>query len=67
MTARELEKLLKRHGFEQVSQRGSHAKFRNADTGRQVIVPTHGSREIPVGTLKQILEGSGIPDSEWTN
>ena len=29
--------------------------------GRQVIVAMHGKKSIPIGTLKSIIEGSGIP------
>jgi predicted RNA binding protein YcfA (HicA-like mRNA interferase family) len=42
-----------------VSQRGSHQKWRHAN-GRQAIVAMHGSKQIPIGTLKSIIEGSGL-------
>lgn len=42
-----------------VSQKGSHQKWRHAN-GRQVIVAMHGSKPIPIGTLKCIIEGSGL-------
>lgn len=47
-----------------VSQKGSHQKWRHAN-GRQVIVPLHGSKGIPIGTLKSIIEGSGLPVDEF--
>lgn len=50
-TARELERLLARYGFELISQKGSHRKWRNISTGRQVIVPFHGGKNLPLGTL----------------
>jgi len=65
MTARELERLLKDYGFELVSQKGSHRKWRNAGTGLQVIVPGHRGRTLPLGTLRSILKGAEIPESEW--
>jgi predicted RNA binding protein YcfA (HicA-like mRNA interferase family) len=43
MTAREVENLLKKHGFNLVSQKGSHQKWRNSETGLQVIVPAHSA------------------------
>ncbi len=43
---------LKRSGFAEVSQKGSHQKLRHAD-GRVVIVPMH--RELKRGTLQSIL------------
>jgi predicted RNA binding protein YcfA (HicA-like mRNA interferase family) len=42
-----------------VSQSGSHQKWRHENC-RQVIVAMHGSKSIPIGTLKSIIEGSGL-------
>jgi predicted RNA binding protein YcfA (HicA-like mRNA interferase family) len=42
-----------------VSQKGSHQKWRHAD-GQQVIVAMHGSKPIPLGTLRSIVKGSGL-------
>ncbi len=43
-----------------VSQSGSHQKWRQPAHGRQVIVAMHGNKPIPIGTLKSIIEGSGL-------
>ena len=61
MTATELERLLARHGFELVSQRGSHRKWQHPDTHRHVVVPLHKGRQLPIGTLLHILKGADIP------
>ena len=45
---------LRRNDFVKVGQKGSHQKWRRAD-GRQVIVADHGSKPIPIGTLKSII------------
>jgi predicted RNA binding protein YcfA (HicA-like mRNA interferase family) len=52
-------KALRKQGFRKVSQRGSHAKYRN-DTNpvRTVIIPMHS--EIARGTLKSILEQANV-------
>ncbi|MGZ8937854.1 MAG: type II toxin-antitoxin system HicA family toxin [Limisphaerales bacterium] len=47
-----------------VAQRGSHQKWRHAD-GRQLILAMHGSKPIPIGTLKNIIQGSGIDVDEY--
>jgi predicted RNA binding protein YcfA (HicA-like mRNA interferase family) len=65
LTSKELEAMLARHGFDNVSQRGSHRKWWNRTTNIQVIVPVHGSRPLPTGTLRQILPQAEIPESEW--
>ena len=57
--AKEVVKVLRKHGFLLVAQTGSHQKWRH-ENGRQVIVAMHGSKPIPIGTLKSIIEGSGL-------
>jgi predicted RNA binding protein YcfA (HicA-like mRNA interferase family) len=63
-SARDVIQVLRRHGFTCIGQRGSHQKWRHAD-GRQVIVAMHGNKLIPIGTLKSIIEGSGIGVDEF--
>ena len=65
MTAREVETLLRRHGFELISQKGSHRKWRSEGDGLQVIVPDHRGRQLPLGTLLNILKSAEIPEHEW--
>ena len=63
LTGKEVAKLLAKHGFSLISQRGSHAKYRNPE-GRTTIVPMHGSEEIGPGLLLRILRDAGLdPDS----
>jgi predicted RNA binding protein YcfA (HicA-like mRNA interferase family) len=57
--AKEVIRVLRKHGFLLVAQTGSHQKWRHAN-GRQVIVAMHGNKPIPIGTLKSIIEGSGL-------
>lgn len=64
-TARELERLLSRYGFVLISQKGSHRKWRNMSSGHQVIIPSHGGRNLPLGTLRNILTSAEIPEHEW--
>src|SRR6187402_3435646 len=44
----EIIRVLEAHGFTFVSQRGSHAKYRDR-AGHTAIVP-HPNREVPIGT-----------------
>jgi predicted RNA binding protein YcfA (HicA-like mRNA interferase family) len=59
LAAKEVVRVLRRHGFVLAGQAGSHQKWRHPD-GKQVIVPMHGAKSIPIGTLKNIVEGSGL-------
>ena len=61
-SSREVLAALRRAGFEQVSQRGSHVKLRKG-AGRTVIVPDH--HEIARGTLRSILRQAGITPDEF--
>ncbi len=62
--ANDVVRVLRKHDFVRVSQRGSHQKWRHAN-GRQVIVAMHGSKPIPIGTLKSIIEGSGLAPDDF--
>lgn len=55
MNGKEVSSLLKKEGFEKVSQTGSHAKYKLKGKG-QVVVPMHGGKDIKGGTLKGIKE-----------
>ncbi|MGH3245193.1 MAG: type II toxin-antitoxin system HicA family toxin [Trebonia sp.] len=57
LSGEDVAKALERAGFQHVSTRGSHAKYRSGD--RTVIVPLH--RSLAVGTLRSILRQAG-----WT-
>ena len=51
-------KVMRKLGFYKISQKGSHAKYINEETGRIFIIPMHS--EIAKGTLKSILEQADI-------
>jgi len=65
LTARQVERVLRRSGFALVSQRGSHRKWRHPKRHRQVVVPDHGGRTLPIGTLRSIMAGADLPDERW--
>jgi mRNA interferase HicA len=58
MNAKEIIKILKENGFIKKSKRGSHEKYIKDD--KTVIVPIHGKKDIPLGTIKSIELQSGI-------
>ena len=65
LTAKEIESILARYGFDLIDQRGSHRKWRNLETRAVVTVPDHGSKEVPLGTVRQIMLSAGITTREW--
>lgn len=59
LSPKDIIKALRKIGFEKVSQKGSHAKYKNSTFPvRTVIIPMHS--EIAKGTLKSILEQANI-------
>ena len=65
LSSKEVVKRLQKLGFVKVSQKGSHAKYRNLNNNRICIVPMH--YEIAKGTLISILEQADIKLSEFLN
>lgn len=57
-SSEEIVKILLANGFEFVSQRGSHQKYRNV-SGDTAIVPA-GRKQIPRGTTQSIIRQSGL-------
>ena len=60
INAAEVIQKLKRAGFLEASQSGSHLKLFNPVTRRIAIVPVHAGKTLPIGTLKSIEKQSGV-------
>lgn len=63
LKARKVAAILKRLGFIEVRQRGSHKQFRHAD-GRSTTVPFHAGRDISPILLRQIAKDIGLTVEE---
>lgn len=50
---------LKRDGWIEVGQKGSHVQFKHPGRPGRVTVP-HPKRDIPLGTLRSIEKQSGL-------
>ena len=59
MTPKEMIKLLKKNGFEESGQNGSHIKLKNPETGKTVIVPYH-AKDLKKGLEQEILKQAGL-------
>ncbi|HFI0507287.1 TPA: type II toxin-antitoxin system HicA family toxin [Streptococcus suis] len=58
MTPKQMIKMLKKNGFYEISQNGSHKKLRD-DRGHQVIVPMH-NKDLGKGLEDTILKQAGL-------
>jgi predicted RNA binding protein YcfA (HicA-like mRNA interferase family) len=65
VTAGSLVRALKRAGFVETRQSGSHLLMRHrTDFTRRATVPIHGAKPVRIGTLRAILKGAGITPEE---
>jgi len=55
---------LQQTGFEVTHVRGSHHYLRCSGGGRLVVVPVHGNRDLPTGTLRAILRQANLTADE---
>lgn len=58
-SSRHIITVLKKHGFIEVSQKGSHKKFRHPE-GHQIVIVPDPRKEIPLGTFLSIIRQAGI-------
>ena len=60
----ELCKILKKLGFDEIRQKGSHKYFKHTD-GRATVVPMHGNRDVSRGLLRKILNEIELSREEF--
>jgi predicted RNA binding protein YcfA (HicA-like mRNA interferase family) len=65
LSSREVCRILEKHGFVVVRQKGSHIILRKQLRDRGITVPVPNHPEIAKGTLKRIIDQSEIPKSEF--
>jgi predicted RNA binding protein YcfA (HicA-like mRNA interferase family) len=58
-TAKEIIKMLESNGWREVSQSGSHRKFRHPAGTAAIVVPVHNGN-LKIGTQNQILKTAGL-------
>ncbi len=63
VTARDVERVLLKAGFQLSHTKGSHRSYTKG--GKRVIVPFHGSKVIPPGTLRSILRQAALSVEEF--
>ncbi|HJX05912.1 MAG TPA: type II toxin-antitoxin system HicA family toxin [Candidatus Nanoarchaeia archaeon] len=64
LSAQELIRILRKMGFEEIRQRGSHKYLRHPD-GRATVVPVHSGNDISRGLLKKILNEIEVSREEF--
>ncbi len=64
LTAREVLEILKREGWYEVAQKGSHVQLKHPEEKGKITVPIHKGKVLPIGTVKSIFKQAGIKDVE---
>jgi len=60
MKCDELFKKLKKNGWKEVRQKGSHKILRKDGEKRSIVFPYHRGKEVPTGTANSILKQAGL-------
>jgi predicted RNA binding protein YcfA (HicA-like mRNA interferase family) len=63
LSGKEVCAILKKHGFEQVRQRGSHIIMQKPVPGSTITVPVPDHKELRIGTLLSIIRQSQLDRS----
>lgn len=63
LSGRDVCKIMSRHGFEEVRQKGSHIIMQKKERGTTITVPVPDHNELRMGTLLGIIKQSGLPRS----
>lgn len=60
LSPKHLIKLLEENGFLFKRSKGSHQLFYNPNSGKTVVVPVHGNKDLKKGTFLAILKQAGV-------
>ena len=52
--------LLEKQGYVLIRIRGSHYYLRKSGSTALVVIPVHGNRDLPAGTLRAIIRQAGM-------
>ena len=65
LSGKQVCRILARHGFLEVHQRGSHIVMQKRLSDTTITVPVPNHDELRLGTLQSIIRQSGVPRSEF--
>ncbi|MXY22434.1 MAG: type II toxin-antitoxin system HicA family toxin [Dehalococcoidia bacterium] len=67
LRSREVIRRLRALGYRGPMSRGRHRQMYNPRTGQRIPIPMHGSRDISVGLIRDIIRRAGISREEWNS
>jgi predicted RNA binding protein YcfA (HicA-like mRNA interferase family) len=67
ITSGEVIRALKKAGFVEWRQKGSHLHLKRLSDNTRVTIPVHRGRTIPPGTLRGIIRDAGLTVEEFVD
>jgi predicted RNA binding protein YcfA (HicA-like mRNA interferase family) len=64
ISGKQLCKIVEANGWQLKRIRGSHHIFTKEDVEAIVVIPVHGNRDLPIGTLKSILKDAELTEED---
>ncbi|CCQ50704.1 type II toxin-antitoxin system HicA family toxin [Crocosphaera watsonii] len=57
-------KVIEKFGWKLARIKGSHHIYTKENVSTIVVIPIHGNRDLPIGTLKGILKDAGLNEND---
>ncbi len=64
ISGKKLCKVVERFGWKLARIKGSHHIYTKENVSTIVVIPIHGNRDLPIGTLKGILKDAGLNEND---
>ncbi len=60
MSFKQIERIIKKDGWVEVRVNGSHHQYKKIGCTSLVVIPSHGSRDISIGVIKNLEKITGL-------
>lgn len=64
ISGKKLCKVVEKDGWKLARIKGSHHIYTKENISTIIIIPVHGNRDLPLGTLKGILRDTGLTEND---
>ena len=64
ISGKKLCKVVEKLGWTLVRVKGSHHIYTKEDISKIIVIPVHGNRDLPIGTLKGILKDAELSEND---
>lgn len=64
ISGKKLCKVVEKFGWTLVRIKGSHHIYTRENTSKIVVIPVHGNRDLPIGTLNGILKDAELTEDD---